>query len=51
MVNKEIVEKFRIEFFKELDTKPTWGREGVKQLFIITLNNVLLGNISEKTKK
>ena len=39
---------FREEFFKELDAKPSWSRAQVKELFIITFNNVLIGNIKEE---
>lgn len=45
---KELIKEVMEEFFKELDNKPSWGREQIKDLFQITLNNVLLGNIDKK---
>jgi len=42
-MNKELIHKFQEELFKQLDSKPSWGKDQVKELFIITLNNVLLG--------
>lgn len=44
---RELIKRFREEFFKELDSKPSWGKDQIKALFIHTLNNVLLGNINE----
>jgi hypothetical protein len=31
-----------------IDTKPSWGKEQIKQLAIITLNDVLLGNLDKE---
>jgi len=39
--------KFREAFFKELDSKPSWGKDQIKALFIVTLNNVLLDRQDE----
>ena len=41
---KNILLKFKEEFFYQLDKKPSWGAKAIKNLFIITLNNVLLNN-------
>lgn len=45
---RELIRAFRTEFFKELDKKPSWGKDSIKELFILTLNNVLIGNINEE---
>jgi len=39
---KEILSKFKEEFFKELEMKPSWGKEQIKELYIITLNKILI---------
>lgn len=45
-MEKEDIELFRLEFFHHIDQKPSFGRNQIKELFIISLNNVLLKNIS-----
>lgn len=40
----EQIEKFRLEFFHAVSQKPSFGQNQVKELFIISLNNVLLNN-------
>ena len=45
---RKLIAKFRDEFFKQLDAKPSWGKDSIKELFILTLNNVLLGNMKEE---
>jgi hypothetical protein len=45
---RKLITAFRDEFFKELDKKPSWGTNSIKELFIITLNNVLLGGYHDK---
>lgn len=39
---KEILLKLRLELFFQLDKKPSWGTKELKDLFILTMNNVLL---------
>lgn len=39
---------FREAFFAAIDSKPSWGRDQIKELFLITLNNVLLGRIKDE---
>lgn len=39
---------FREAFFAAIDSKPSWGRDQIKELFLITLTNVLLGKIKEE---
>lgn len=39
---KKLLEEFKNSLFKELEVKPSWGKEQVKELFILTLNEVLL---------
>lgn len=41
---KETILKFRKEFEFQIDKKPSWGQKEIKDLFTITLNNVLLEN-------
>jgi hypothetical protein len=43
-MNNQQIEAFRLEFFFQLDKKPSYGVNQVKELYIIALNNVLLGN-------
>lgn len=44
---EKLIKEFREEFFKELEGKPTWGRNSVKELFIMTFNNTLLRNLKK----
>ena len=41
---KNILIKFRNEFEFQVNKKSSWGQKEIKELFIITLNNVLLDN-------
>jgi len=43
MTNEQIV-AFRKEFFYQIDKKPSHGAASIKEIYIISLNNVLLGN-------
>jgi len=40
---RKIINRFRQIFFKSLDEKPSWGREEIKNLFMLSLTNALLG--------
>lgn len=40
---REIIDRFRELFFESLDSKPSWGREEIKNLFMLTLVSALLG--------
>ena len=33
--------KFRDEFFSKLDSKTTWGRNEIKEMFHVTFENVI----------
>jgi len=44
----KLIRRFREAFFAAIDEKPSWGREQIKELFLITLNNVLLGKGSDE---
>ena len=48
---RQIIKKFRDEFFSKLDEKPSWGTNSIKELFVITLVNTLLGAEDEKDSK
>ena len=48
---RQVIKKFRDEFFKKLDEKPSWGTNSIKELFVITLVNTLLGGEDEKNSK
>ncbi len=47
---REVINRFRILFFKELDSKPSWGNNSIKELFTITLVNALLGEKEDDTR-
>jgi hypothetical protein len=49
-MNKEQLEEFRLEFFHQLNKKTSYGVNQVRELFIISLNNVLLGNTEFRKK-
>lgn len=44
---RKIIDRFRTLFFKALDEKPSWGKEQIKDLFMLTLTNALLGKIDD----
>ena len=46
MTSKEIVDNIREEFFKKIDAKPTWGRQSIKELFILSVTDSLLKTLS-----
>ena len=43
-MDKIQLEAFRKEFFFQLNKKPSFGRAEVKELYIISMNNVFLHN-------
>lgn len=47
---KEFIEKLRIEFFSELDKKPTWGRQQIKELFMMSIYNSMLNKKDPEDK-
>ncbi len=49
-ISKVMLTHFRKEFEHQIDKKPSWGQKEVKELFIITMNNVLLENMEYNNK-
>jgi hypothetical protein len=43
--------KFRDEFFSKLDSKTTWGRNEIKEIFHITFENVISIENNKKEEK
>ena len=43
-MDKHQLEQFRLEFFFQINKKPSHGAAQVKEIFIIAMNNVLLNN-------
>lgn len=47
-MDRHTIKLFMEEFAKRIDKKPSWGKDQIKQLAIITLNDVLLGNLDKE---
>jgi hypothetical protein len=43
-MDKHQLERFRKEFFFQIEKKPSHGKSQVMEIFVIAMNNVLLDN-------
>ncbi len=44
---RKIINRLRQIFFKALDQKPSWGKDQIKELFMLSLTDALLGKTVE----
>jgi hypothetical protein len=48
MTKTEILNRVQEKFFKELESKPTWGKEQLKQKYLEVKNQILLTALEEQ---
>lgn len=47
----EVLSEFKVRFLVQLEKKNSWGKNELKDMFVNTMNNVLLESLSNKDRK